>query len=97
MAHCLHVHVQCTAYIHYAIPSPAHTVRVHLLPGVMVQELAVSVRSSDDSYMPKVMAVSVGSSESSLREIKTINIPRSEVRGHSSNSDLCSVRVPFCE
>ena len=62
-----------------------------------MQELAVSVRSSDDSYMPKVMAVSVGNSESSLREIKTINIPRSEVRGHSLSTVLCSVRILFYE
>ncbi len=43
----------------------------------MIQELAVSVRSGDDSYMPKAISISVGNSESSLKEIKTIQIPRS--------------------
>ncbi len=54
-----------------------HAYRITLLPGVMVQELAVSVKSGDDSYMPKAISIFVGNSESSLKEIKTLQIPRS--------------------
>lgn len=47
-----------------------------MLPGVMVKELAISVDSNDDSYMPRNIAILVGSSESSLKEIKTVTVPR---------------------
>ena len=50
--------------------------RVHMLPGVMVKDLAISVSSADDSYMPKSLTVSVGNSESSLKEIKKLTVPR---------------------
>ena len=50
-----------------------------MLPGVMLKELAVSVNTSDDSYMPKVLTVSAGQSESSLKEIKRLNVPRHTV------------------
>ena len=41
-----------------------------------VRELAVSVQSSDDSYMPRTVVVSVGNSNQRMMEIKTVNIPR---------------------
>ena len=47
-----------------------------MLPGMAVRELAVSVQSGDDSYMPRTIAVSVGSSEHRLAEIKTVQVPR---------------------
>lgn len=47
-----------------------------MLPGVMVKELAITVSSSDDSYMPKNITLSAGSSENSLREIKKVTVPR---------------------
>ena len=47
-----------------------------MLPGVVVKELAVAVDTSDDSYMPKELAVMVGNSESGLKEVKTVNVPR---------------------
>ena len=47
-----------------------------MVPGVIVKELSISVNSSDDSYMPKSIVVSMGTSESNLREVKKSNIPR---------------------
>ncbi len=47
-----------------------------MLAGVQVKELAITVDSTDDSYMPKNLVVSVGESESSLKEIKRVNVPR---------------------
>ena len=48
-----------------------------MLPGIRLKELAVAVQSSDDSYMPRVMAVSVGDSPTLLKEVRQHNIPRS--------------------
>ena len=59
-----------------SLPPPPHTHRVQMLPGVMVKELALSVISSDDSYMPKLLTVSVGNTENSLREVKKLTVPR---------------------
>jgi hypothetical protein len=50
-----------------------------MLPGVMVKELSVTVKSSDDSYMPKLFTISVGQTENSLnslKEIKRVSVPR---------------------
>lgn len=47
-----------------------------MLPGVMVKELSINVKSSDDSYMPKIVTISVGHVENSLKEIKRVSIPR---------------------
>lgn len=53
-----------------------HACRIYMLAGVQVKELAITVDSTDDSYMPKNLVVSVGESESSLKEIKRVNVPR---------------------
>ena len=50
--------------------------RLHVLPGVIVKELSIAVDTSDDSYMPKELAVLVGNSESGLRELRTVTVPR---------------------
>ena len=50
-----------------------------MLPGVMVKDLSISVNSSDDSYMPKNLTVSVGNTEGGLREIKKLTVPRETV------------------
>ena len=50
--------------------------RLCMLPGMTVRELSVSVDSSDDSYMPRTIVVSVGNSEKQLSEIKTVHVPR---------------------
>lgn len=47
-----------------------------MLPGMALRELAVSVQSSDDSYMPRTIVISVGSSDQHLAEIKTVQVPR---------------------
>lgn len=47
-----------------------------MLPGITVREIAVSVDSSDDSYMPHTVVVSVGNAEKQLNEIKTVYVPR---------------------
>ncbi|XP_064406559.1 zinc finger ZZ-type and EF-hand domain-containing protein 1-like isoform X2 [Halichondria panicea] len=80
----------------------SHYIRVRLLSGVMIQELAVSVRSGDDSYMPKAISISVGNSESSLKEIKTIQIPRQVngrhvlMRSISSNYSIIQLNIKSC-
>lgn len=58
-----------------------YTVQVELMAmntftGVMVKELAISVNQSDDSYMPKKVAVLVGNSEGNLRDFKEVEVPR---------------------
>ena len=47
-----------------------------MIPGVLLKELAISVNSSDDSYMPKNLAVLVGNREGALKEVKSLIIPR---------------------
>ena len=47
-----------------------------MLPGMTVRELAVTVDTRDDSYMPRTIVVSVGNSENSLSDVKTVHIPR---------------------
>ena len=42
----------------------------------MVKELAMIVNQSDDSYMPKKVAVLVGNSEANLRDLKEVEVPR---------------------
>jgi hypothetical protein len=54
----------------------SHWIRLHMLPGIAVRELAISVQSSDDSYMPRTIVISVGNSEQRLSEIKTVQVPR---------------------
>lgn len=53
-----------------------HWVRVHMLPGIKVSEVLLSVNTSDESYMPATVVVSVGNSPHYLKEIRTINIPK---------------------
>ena len=50
--------------------------RLQMLPGMTVRELSISVQSSDDSYMPSTVVISVGHSVKNMMEIKTIKIPR---------------------
>ncbi len=45
-------------------------------PGVRLKELTISVNSADDSYMPKTVSISVGNTPASLKEIKSVSIPR---------------------
>ena len=54
----------------------SHWIRVHLHPGIRVKELSISVDSTDESYMPNQIAVMVGNISSSLREIKSVSIPK---------------------
>jgi hypothetical protein len=53
-----------------------HWIRVALLPGTVISELSVTVESSDESYMPQHITVSVGNVKTSLKEIKTVFIPK---------------------
>lgn len=47
-----------------------------LIIGVMIKELAILVNQSDDSYMPKKVAVLVGNIEANLRDLKEVEVPR---------------------
>ena len=42
----------------------------------MVKELSIVVNQSDDSYMPKKVAVLVGNSDANLRDFKEVEVPR---------------------
>lgn len=53
-----------------------HSIKIVMLKGILVKELAIEVMSSDDSYMPKNVAVLVGNSENKMKEIKNAIIPR---------------------
>lgn len=53
-----------------------HWVRVHMLPGIKVSEVLISVNTTDESYMPANIVVSVGNSPHYMKEIKTVNIPK---------------------
>ena len=50
--------------------------RIKMIPGILLKELAISVSSDDDSYMPKNLTVVVGNHEGALKEIKSTVIPR---------------------
>lgn len=50
--------------------------RLHMLPGVIVKELAIAVNATDNSFMPKDLTVSAGYSEAGLRELKTVTVPK---------------------
>jgi len=45
-------------------------------PGVIVQQLHISVSSGDHSYMPQHITISAGSEVSDLHEVKDVRIPR---------------------
>lgn len=55
-----------------ALPSS----RICMIPGVLLKELAVGVDSNDDSYLPKNISLLVGNSESNLKELKAVIVPR---------------------
>ena len=73
-----------------------------MCPGIVLRELAISVKSSDDSYMPRNVTVSVGNSESSLREIKKLTIPRETtgrfmlVQNLSTEYSFVQVNIKAC-
>ena len=48
----------------------------NMLPGVLLKELAITVDSNDDSYMPKILVIQIGNSEGAMKDFKTINVPR---------------------
>ena len=52
------------------------SVRVQMLPGIRLKNFSVGLSTSDDSYMPKTIAVSVGNTPTNLKEIKQYSIPR---------------------
>ena len=47
-----------------------------MISGVLLKELAIGVDSNDDSYMAKNISVLVGNSESNLKELKSVTVPR---------------------
>lgn len=47
-----------------------------MLPGMTVRELAVTVDTRDESYMPRTIVVSVGNTENSLSDVRTVHVPR---------------------
>ncbi|BFZ03746.1 hypothetical protein BsWGS_06784 [Bradybaena similaris] len=52
----------------------SHWVRLHVKNNIMLKHLSIGVVSTDQSYMPELVTVSVGQSPSKLREIKELKI-----------------------
>ena len=83
----------------HSVPPPP---RIHMLPGVMVKELSVNVKSSDDSYMPKSFTISVGQTENHLKEVKRVSVPRETTgkfvlaRGFSTDYRLVQINIKGC-
>ncbi|XP_077868975.1 zinc finger ZZ-type and EF-hand domain-containing protein 1-like [Saccoglossus kowalevskii] len=53
----------------------SHWIRLRMKSNVVLKQLSVNVASSDQSYMPQLMSVSVGKAPSALQEIKEVRIP----------------------
>lgn len=62
---------------------------------MVLRRLAIAVASSDHSYMPQLVSVSVGKSRRSLQEIRDIRIP-SNVTGFVPLLDNANISQP-CE
>ena len=69
-----------------------HWARVHMLPGIKASEVLLSVNTTDESYMPATVVVSVGNSPHYLKEIKTVNIPK-EFTGKYSL--IKNINIPY--
>ncbi|KAH9489895.1 Zinc finger ZZ-type and EF-hand domain-containing protein 1 [Bulinus truncatus] len=52
----------------------SHWIRLHIKNNIILKYLSIGVVSTDQSYMPELVTVSVGQSPSRLREIKEIKI-----------------------
>ncbi|XP_060768529.1 zinc finger ZZ-type and EF-hand domain-containing protein 1 isoform X2 [Neoarius graeffei] len=74
----------------------SHWIRLKLKPDVVLRRLAIAVASSDHSYMPQLVSVSVGKSRRSLQEIRDIRIP-SNVTGYVPLLDNANVSQPYVQ
>ncbi|XP_055877134.1 zinc finger ZZ-type and EF-hand domain-containing protein 1-like isoform X1 [Biomphalaria glabrata] len=52
----------------------SHWIRLHIKNNIILKHLSIGVVSTDQSYMPELVTVSVGQSSSRLREIKELKI-----------------------
>ncbi|XP_059146557.1 zinc finger ZZ-type and EF-hand domain-containing protein 1-like isoform X2 [Physella acuta] len=52
----------------------SHWIRLHIKNNIMLKHLSIGVVSTDQSYMPELVTISVGQSPNKLREIKEIKI-----------------------
>lgn len=50
--------------------------RLHIKSNIMLKHLSIGVVSTDQSYMPELVTVSVGQSPNKLREIKEVKIDK---------------------
>ncbi|XP_035685693.1 zinc finger ZZ-type and EF-hand domain-containing protein 1-like [Branchiostoma floridae] len=76
--------------------SRSHWVRIHMKPNVVLKQLAIHVQSSDQSYMPQTVTVSVGKSPTSLHEIKEVRIP-SHVTGDVTLLENARMHYPVVQ
>ncbi|XP_053474575.1 zinc finger ZZ-type and EF-hand domain-containing protein 1 isoform X2 [Ictalurus furcatus] len=74
----------------------SHWIRLKLKPDVVLRRLAIAVASSDHSYMPQLVSVSVGKSRRSLQEIRDIRIP-SNVTGYVPLLDNANISQPYVQ
>ncbi|KAI8488214.1 Zinc finger ZZ-type and EF-hand domain-containing protein 1 [Branchiostoma belcheri] len=74
----------------------SHWVRIHMKPNVVLKQLAIHVQSSDQSYMPQTVTVSVGKSPTSLHEIKEVRIP-SHVTGDVTLLENARMHYPVVQ
>ncbi|XP_066271165.1 zinc finger ZZ-type and EF-hand domain-containing protein 1-like [Branchiostoma lanceolatum] len=74
----------------------SHWARIHMKPNVVLKQLAIHVQSSDQSYMPQTVTVSVGKSPTSLHEIKEVRIP-SHVTGDVTLLENARMHYPVVQ
>ncbi|TSY98080.1 Zinc finger ZZ-type and EF-hand domain-containing protein 1 [Bagarius yarrelli] len=70
--------------------------QLKLKPDVVLRRLAIAVASSDHSYMPQLVSVSVGKSRRSLQEIRDIRIP-SNITGYVPLLDNANISQPYVQ
>ncbi|GFS06651.1 zinc finger ZZ-type and EF-hand domain-containing protein 1-like [Elysia marginata] len=54
----------------------SHWIRLRMKSNIIVKHLSIGVSSSDESYMPELVTISVGSTPTKLREIKDIKVEK---------------------
>ncbi|XP_076867897.1 LOW QUALITY PROTEIN: zinc finger ZZ-type and EF-hand domain-containing protein 1 [Brachyhypopomus gauderio] len=74
----------------------SHWIRLKLKPDVVLRRLAIAVASSDHSYMPQLVSVSVGKSRRALQEIRDVRVP-SNVTGYVALLDNANISQPYVQ
>uniref|UniRef100_A0AAY5EHD3 Zinc finger, ZZ-type with EF hand domain 1 n=1 Tax=Electrophorus electricus TaxID=8005 RepID=A0AAY5EHD3_ELEEL len=74
----------------------SHWIRLKLKADVVLRRLAIAVASSDHSYMPQLVSVSVGKSRRAMQEIRDVRVP-SNVTGYVALLDNANISQPYVQ